>query len=155
MPSIKRDVAWPKLNLDMRCRKSRDAINVILWIERKVWRHVTTVATFLGHNAWKTLFVGIVDKHATLKTKRISKKHSLWITCDLIRKTYKRNYFKKWTFPLLAIFQRFPKQRACSQAKHKLNTTSDGGSLLAEVSHDEAKMRERRETSASREDGGR
>ena len=37
----------------------------------------------------------IVDKHVPLKTKRISKKHSPWITFDLMRKIYKRNYLKK------------------------------------------------------------
>ena len=43
-------------------------------------------------DAWKTLFTEIVDKHAPLKTKRISKKHS---PRSLTRKIYKRNYFKK------------------------------------------------------------
>ena len=43
---------------------------------------------------WKTLFMEITDKHAPLKTKRISKKHSPWITYDLMRKIYKRNYLK-------------------------------------------------------------
>ena len=37
----------------------------------------------------------IVDKHAPLKTKRISKKHSPWITYDLMCKIQKLNYFKK------------------------------------------------------------
>ena len=37
-------------------------------------------------NAWKSLFMEIVDKHAPLKTKRISKKHIPWITYDLMRK---------------------------------------------------------------------
>ena len=34
-------------------------------------------------DAWKTLFMEIIDKHAPLKTKRISEKHSPWITYDL------------------------------------------------------------------------
>ena len=46
-------------------------------------------------DAWKTLFMEIVDKHAPLETKRISKKHFPWITYDLMRKIYKGNYFKK------------------------------------------------------------
>ena len=37
----------------------------------------------------------IVDKHAPLKRKWILKKHSPWITYDLMRKIYKRNYLKK------------------------------------------------------------
>ena len=37
----------------------------------------------------------IVYKHAPLKTKRISKEHSPWITYDLMRKIYKQNYSKK------------------------------------------------------------
>ena len=49
-------------------------------------------------DAWKTLFLETVDKHAPLKTKRISKKHSPWITYDLMRKTYKGNYLKKKAF---------------------------------------------------------
>ena len=46
-------------------------------------------------DAWKTLFIEIVDKHAPLKTKRISKKHSPWITQELMRKIHKRNCLKK------------------------------------------------------------
>ena len=45
--------------------------------------------------AWKTLFMEIVDKHAPLKTKRISKKHSPWITYGLMRKINNRNCLKK------------------------------------------------------------
>ena len=37
-------------------------------------------------DAWKTLFMEIVDKHALLITNPISKKHSPWITYDLMRK---------------------------------------------------------------------
>ena len=46
-------------------------------------------------DVWKSLFMEIVDKHAPLQRKRVSNKHSLWITYDLSRKIYKRNYLKK------------------------------------------------------------
>ena len=37
----------------------------------------------------------VVDKHAPLQSKRVSNKHSPWITIELTRKIYKRNYLKK------------------------------------------------------------
>ena len=37
----------------------------------------------------------VVDKHAPLQNKRVSKKHSPWITHELTRKIYERNYMKK------------------------------------------------------------
>ena len=37
----------------------------------------------------------VVDKHAPLESKRVSNKHSPWITYELTRKIYKRNYLKK------------------------------------------------------------
>ena len=36
-----------------------------------------------------------VDKHAPLQSKRVSDKHSPWITHELTRKIYKRNCMKK------------------------------------------------------------
>ena len=46
-------------------------------------------------DVWKDLFMEIVDRHAPLQNKRVSNKHSPWITCELTRKIYKRNYMKK------------------------------------------------------------
>ena len=46
-------------------------------------------------DVWKNLFMDVVDKHAPLQNKRVSKKHSPWITHELTRKIYKRNYMKK------------------------------------------------------------
>ena len=43
----------------------------------------------------KKLFMEVVDKHAPLQSKRVSNKHSPWITHELIRKIHKRNYMKK------------------------------------------------------------
>ena len=37
----------------------------------------------------------VVDKHAPLQSKRVSNKHSPWITYELTRKIHKRNYMKK------------------------------------------------------------
>ena len=45
---------------------------------------------------WKDLFLSTLDKHAPIRTKRIStKKRSPWITHELIRKMHTRDYFKK------------------------------------------------------------
>ena len=44
---------------------------------------------------WKNLFMEVVDKHAPLQSKRVSNKHSPWITYELTRKIHKRNYMKK------------------------------------------------------------
>ena len=46
-------------------------------------------------DVWKNLFMEVVDKHAPLQNKRVSNKHSPWITYELTRKIYKRNYMKK------------------------------------------------------------
>ena len=46
-------------------------------------------------DVWKKLFMEVVDKHAPLQSKRVSNKHSPWITHELPRKIYKRNYMKK------------------------------------------------------------
>ncbi|KAK2570085.1 hypothetical protein P5673_004830 [Acropora cervicornis] len=50
-------------------------------------------------DVWKKLFMEAVYKHAPLQSKRVSNKHSPWITHQLTRKIYKgrhkRNYIKK------------------------------------------------------------
>ena len=47
-------------------------------------------------DVWKNLFfMEVVDKHAPLQSKRVSNKHSPWITHELTRKIHKRNYMKK------------------------------------------------------------
>jgi len=43
----------------------------------------------------KMSFVGVVDKHAPLQSKRVSNKRSPWITYELTRKIHKRDYMKK------------------------------------------------------------
>ena len=44
---------------------------------------------------WKEMFLGCVDKHAPLKSKRIRKKRSPWITRELLSKIRKRDFLKK------------------------------------------------------------
>ena len=46
-------------------------------------------------DVWKSLFMEIVDRHAPLQNKQFSNKHSPWITHELTRKMYKRNYMEK------------------------------------------------------------
>ena len=46
-------------------------------------------------DVWKNVFMEVVDKHAPLQRKRVSNKQSPWITYELTRKIYKRNYLKK------------------------------------------------------------
>ena len=46
-------------------------------------------------DVWKNLFMKVVDKHAPIQNKPVSNKHSPWITYELPRKIYKRNYMKK------------------------------------------------------------
>ena len=43
----------------------------------------------------ENLFMEVVEKHALLQNKRVSNKHSPWITHDLTRKIYKRNSMKE------------------------------------------------------------
>ena len=46
-------------------------------------------------NFWKHLLMSAIDKHAPLKTKRIRNKRSPWITNELFREIYKRDFLKK------------------------------------------------------------
>lgn len=46
-------------------------------------------------DVWQNLIMEIVDKHAPLKRKWVSKKHSPWITDDLMRKIHKWDYLKR------------------------------------------------------------
>ena len=46
-------------------------------------------------HVWKEMFLGCVDKHAPLKSKRIRKKRSPWITRELLSKIRKRDFLKK------------------------------------------------------------
>ena len=46
-------------------------------------------------NFWKHLLMSVIDKHAPLKTKRIRNKRSPWITNELLREIYKRDFLKK------------------------------------------------------------
>ena len=46
-------------------------------------------------HVWKEMFLGFVDKHAPLKSKRIRKKRSPWITRELLSKIRKRDFLKK------------------------------------------------------------
>ena len=39
--------------------------------------------------------MGVLDKHAPMRSKRIGNKRSPWITHELIRKMRKRNFLKK------------------------------------------------------------
>jgi len=44
---------------------------------------------------WKNQFLTCIDKHAPMKSKRIGKKKSPWITYELIRKMSKKHFLKK------------------------------------------------------------
>ena len=46
-------------------------------------------------NSWKHLVMSVIDKHAPLKTKRIRNNRSPWITYELLREIYKRDFLKK------------------------------------------------------------
>lgn len=44
---------------------------------------------------WKTQLLACIDKNGLLKTTRIGKMKSPWITYELIRKMWKRDFLKK------------------------------------------------------------
>ena len=46
-------------------------------------------------NSWKHLLMSVIDKHTPLKTKRIINNSSTWITNELLREIYKRDFLKK------------------------------------------------------------
>ena len=44
---------------------------------------------------WKELLMGVIDKHAPVRSRRISNKSSPWVTNELKRLMYERDYLKK------------------------------------------------------------
>ena len=44
---------------------------------------------------WKELLMGVIDNHAPVRSRRISNKSSPWVTNELKRLMYKRDYLKK------------------------------------------------------------
>ena len=44
---------------------------------------------------WKELLMSVIDKHAPIRSRRISNKNSPWVTNELRRLMYKRDYLKK------------------------------------------------------------
>ena len=46
-------------------------------------------------NFWKLLFTSVADKHAPLRTKRVSNKSPPWITPELKSSIINRNYLKR------------------------------------------------------------
>ena len=46
-------------------------------------------------NFWKHLLMSVIDKHASLKTKRIRNNRSPWITNELVGEIHKEIFLKK------------------------------------------------------------
>ena len=44
---------------------------------------------------WKNMLINCIDKHAPLRSKRVGKKKSPWITSQLKQKMRKRDFLKK------------------------------------------------------------
>ena len=87
-------------------------------------------------NVWKNLFMEVVDKHAPLQSKRVSNKHSPWITYELTRKIHKRNYMYMKKISIqensATAWERY------KQARNKVNQQRNGTSAaeMADVFND-------------------
>jgi hypothetical protein len=46
-------------------------------------------------HTWKTLFDSVLDNHAPVRTKRVRNLDVLWITSDLKKIMFRRDYLKK------------------------------------------------------------
>ena len=69
-------------------------------LQQKAWSDIQTLNDPNDMwSMWKDLLMKSIDKHAPLKSKRVSNKKALWITQRLRCEMHKRDFFKKpcWT----------------------------------------------------------
>ena len=82
--------------VEVRSLKNFSRENFLRDLELKQWGNVHC---FEDPNemwaAWKSMLMDTIDKHAPCRPSRIGKKRSSWITNDLKRQMFKRDYLKK------------------------------------------------------------
>ena len=80
----------------VRSLKNFSRENFLRDLELKQWG---SVHCFKDPNemwaTWKSMLMDTIDKHAPCRSRRIGKKRSSWITNDLKRQMFKRDYLKK------------------------------------------------------------
>ena len=82
--------------IEVRSLKNFSRENFLRVLELKQWGNVHC---FEDPNemwaTWKSMLMDTIDKHAPCRSRRIGKKRSSWITNDLKRQMFKRDYLKK------------------------------------------------------------
>ena len=82
--------------VEFRSLKNFSRENFLRDLELKQW---SNVHCFEDPNemwaTWKSMLMETIDKHAPCRSRRIGKKRSSWITNDLKRQMFKRDYLKK------------------------------------------------------------
>ena len=70
--------------------------NFLMDLKQRDW---SRISMFSNPNEmwseWKNMLMTVIDKHAPVKTKRVGRKKSPWITSDLSRKMKNRDLLKK------------------------------------------------------------
>ena len=84
--------------IETRQFKRFKAENFLQDLEQKDWNCIVSHSDpNKMWDAWRNLMMSAIDKHAPLKKKRVGKKKSPWITCDLLHKMRIRDSLKKST----------------------------------------------------------
>ena len=83
-------------HIEARTMKNISTENFLRDLEQKHWNNISY---FEDPNKmweiWKCKLMEVIDKHAPLRSRRISNRKSPWITNDLRREIFNRDYLKK------------------------------------------------------------
>ncbi len=83
-------------HIEARTMKNFNSENFLGDLEQKHWGNVyCSEDPNKMWEIWKSMLMETVEKHAPLKLRRIGNRKSPWITNDLRRKIFKRDYLKK------------------------------------------------------------
>ena len=86
--------------VEVRSLKNFSRENFLRDLELKQWSNVHCFEDLNEMWAtWKSMLMETIDKHAPCRSRRIGKKRSSWITNDLKRQMFKRDYLKKKAIP--------------------------------------------------------
>ena len=83
-------------HIEARTMKNFNTEDFLRDLEQKYWDNIYH---FEDPNKmwkiWKCMLMEVIDKHAPLRSRRISNRKSSWITNDLRRQIFNRDYLKK------------------------------------------------------------
>ena len=83
-------------HIEARTMKNFSSKNFLRDLEQKHWDNVYCFeAPTKIWEIWKCMLMETIDEHAPLRSRRISNRKSPWITNDLRRQIFNRDYLKK------------------------------------------------------------